>query len=52
MDLDEHFQSEAFDVLLGGVNLLCDPPEIGIRLFSSGGGTDSYEPAAERLTVS
>ena len=26
VDLDEHLRSEAFDVLLGGVNLLCDPP--------------------------
>jgi quinol monooxygenase YgiN len=52
VDLDEHLRSEAFDVLLGGVNLLCDPPEIGISLFSSAGGTESSEEAMGRLTLS
>jgi len=29
-ELDKHLRSEAFEVLLGGATLLCDPPEIGI----------------------
>jgi quinol monooxygenase YgiN len=51
-DLDEHFQSETFEVLLGGANLLCDPPEIGINLFSSEGRTGPSEEAVDRLTLS
>lgn len=51
-DLDEHLRSDAFDVLLGGVNLLCDPPEIGVSLFSSTGGTEPSEQAMGRLTLS
>ena len=52
VDLDEHLRSEAFDVLLGGVNLLCDPPEVGISLFSSAGGTEPSEEAMGGLTLS
>ncbi len=51
-DLDEHFRSEAFDVLLGGVNLLCDPPEIGLSVSSSTEGTVPFEQTACRLTPS
>ena len=52
VELDEHFRSEAFDVLIGGANLLCDPPEIGINLFLSEGGTEPSEEAMGRLTLS
>ena len=51
-DLDEHFQSETFEVLLGGANLLCDPPEIGVRLFSSVERAGPSEEAMGRLTLS
>lgn len=52
VDLDEHFRSEAFEVLLGGANLLCDPPEVGISLFSCAAGTEPSEEAMGRLTLS
>lgn len=52
VDLDEHLRSEAFEVLLGGANLLCDPPEIGIHLFSCEAGTEPSGRDNGRITLS
>lgn len=44
-DLDNHFRSDTFGVLLGALKLLSEPPDITLNVVSQSAGMEAVEAA-------
>jgi quinol monooxygenase YgiN len=47
-DMEAHFRTELFTVLLGGIHVLCTPPEIVVQTIVASEGKEAIESARKR----